>query len=128
MPGHDNGDAQKGRLITPLVFAKQGDKYLLTGIGKTQTNSGAGVQTFPFEFVDGRGVTGDSHFFGWHTGDGKGNQNPGVAEFEDAPDSLMIILTADGQMGGQKLKVGATYRVQSQYRRRYSVMAVSKKP
>ena len=50
-----------------------------------------------------------------------------LAEFEDSPDSLMIILTADGQMSGQKLEIGATYRVQSQFRRRYSVMAVSKK-
>jgi len=50
-----------------------------------------------------------------------------VAEFEDAPDALMIILTADGQMSGQNPKIGDTYRIQSQYRRRYSVMAVSKK-
>ena len=52
----------------------------------------------------------------------------GVVEYEDAPDALMTILTADGQMGGQRLKVGATYRLQSQFRRQYSIRAESKKP
>ncbi len=86
------------------------------------------MQTFAFEPVDGADLVGDTYFFGWHTGDGQGNNNPGVVEFEDAPDALMTILTADGQMGGQKLKVDATYRRQSQYRRQYSITAVSKKP
>jgi hypothetical protein len=123
---NDNGDAQKGRVITPLILKKDGERFQLTGIGKTQTNAGTGAQEFPFESVEGTTRVGDGHFFGWHTGDLAGGHNPGVAEFEDAPDALMIILTADGQMGGQKLKAGATYRVQSQFRRRYSVMAVSK--
>ena len=125
---NDNGDAQKDHAITPLVFKKEGDTYHLTGIGTTRTNAGTGLQTFPFEPVEGTDQVGDGHFFGWHTGNMKGQQNRGVAEFEDAPDALMIILTADGQLGGQKLKLGATYRFQSQYRRRYSVMAASKKP
>ena len=101
-------------------------KDQLTGIGKTQNNLGTGAQTFEFEPVEGKDTVGDGYFFGWHTGDLGGSHNPGVAEFEDAPDALMIILTADGQMGGKRLKTGATYRVQSQFRRRYSVMAVSK--
>jgi dienelactone hydrolase len=125
---NDNGGAQQGRRITPLVFKKEGDRYQLTGIGTTRTNAGTGVQTFEFEPVDGSALVGDGYFFGWHTGDREGHHNPGVAEFEDAPDSLMIILTADGQMGAQQLKIGASYRLQSQFRRRYSVMAVSKKP
>jgi len=125
---NDNGDAQKGRKITPLVFKKDGDKYLLTGIGTTRVNAGTGLQTFPFEPVQGTDQAGDGYFFGWHTGDLEGKQNPGVVEFEDAPDALMVILTSDGQMGGQRLKVGEPYRVQSQFRRRYSVTAESKKP
>jgi len=67
---------------------------------------------------------GDGYFFGWHTGDLKGKTNPGVVEFEDSPDTRMIILAAGG---GRKPKAGATYRVQSQFPRNYSVMAVSKK-
>jgi hypothetical protein len=86
------------------------------------------LQTFPFEPVQGTDQAGDGYFFAWHDGDLEGNQNPGVVEFEDAPDSLMIILTSDGQMGGQRLKVGEPYRVQSQYRRHYSITAESKKP
>jgi dienelactone hydrolase len=125
---NDNGDAQKGRMITPLVFRKQGEKYQLTGIGKTQSNAGTGVQEFSFDAVEGTTLVGDGCFFGWHTGDLQGKHNPGVAEFEDAPDSLMFILTADGQMSGQRPTIGDTYRVQSQFRRRYSVMAVSEKP
>jgi len=125
---NDNGNSQKGRVITPLLFKKQDAKYELMGIGTTRTNAGTGAQSFPFELVQGSDVVDEGCFFGWHTGDLEGNYNPGVAEFQDSPDALMIILTADGQMSGQKLKVGATYRLQSQYRRRYSVMAASKKP
>lgn len=124
---NDNGDAQKGRLITPLLLRKQDDKYELTGVGTTRTNDGTGVQSFDFEPVQGTDTVDEGYFFGWHTGDLEGNRNPGVAEFEDAPDALMIILTADGQMTGQNPKIGDTYRIQSQYRRRYSVMAVSRK-
>jgi len=125
---NNNGDAQKGRLITPLIFRKQDGKYELTGVGTTRTNDGTGVQSFDFDPVQGTDTVDEGYFFGWHTGDLEGNHNPGVAEFQDAPDALMIILTADGQMTGQKPKVGDTYRIQSQFRRRYSVMAVSKKP
>ena len=51
-----------------------------------------------------------------------------MVEYENAPDARMIILTRDGQMGGQKLQLGESYRTQSEFRRRYSIMAVSKKP
>lgn len=124
---NNNGDAQKGRLITPLLFRKQDGKYELTGVGTTRTNDGTGVQSFDFEPVQGTDTVDEGCFFGWHTGDLEGNHNPGVAEYQDAPDALKIILTADGQMTGQKPKIGDKYRIQSQFRRRYSVMAVSKK-
>jgi hypothetical protein len=124
---NDNGDAQQGRVITPLIFRKQDGKFVLVGVGTTRTNTGGGLQQFPFETVEGTNEVGDGCFFGWHTGDREGNYNPGVAEFEDAPDALMQILTADGQMTGQRLGIGQTYRVQSQYRRHYSIMAVSQK-
>jgi dienelactone hydrolase len=125
---NDNGAAEKGRVITPLIFRKEGDKYVLTGIGKTRTNEGTGVQPHEFEAAEGTGIVGENHFFGWHTGDCDGQNNPGVVEYQDVPDARMIILTADGQMNNQKPAVGDTYRLQSQYPRQYSVMAVSKKP
>lgn len=123
-----NGAAQQGFAVTPLIFKKVGDRYELTGIGQTRSNAGTGLQTFAFEPVAGTATVGDDYFFGWHDGPLDGKPNAGVVEFEDAPDSRMIILTGDGQMDGQKLKLGATYHAQSEFRRRYSIMAVSKKP
>jgi hypothetical protein len=125
---NDNGAAQQDRAVTPLVFRKDGDKYQLTAIGTTRTNTGTGVQSFAFEATEGSGQLGDGYYFGWHTGDTAGTSNPGVIEYEDAPDARMLILTADGRLDGQKLKIGESYRLQSQYPRRYSVMAVSKQP
>ena len=111
-----------------IQFKREGDKYQLTAIGATRTNTGTGLQTFAFEPVEGADTVGDGYFFGWHTGDTAGNRNSGVVEFGDSPDALMTILTADGQMDGQKLKIGAAYRKQSSFPRQYSIMAVSKKP
>jgi dienelactone hydrolase len=125
---NNNGDAQKGRAITPLVFKQDGDRYQLTAIGKTEVVAGTGLHTFAFEPLAGVASVGDGYFFGWYDGNAEGQPNAGVVEFEDARDAMMIILTADGQMGGQKLQLDGTYRMQSQYRRHYSIMAVSKKP
>ncbi len=125
---NDNGGGQKGRSLTPLIFRKQGETYELTGIGKARANTGAGLQTFDFEPVAGTDAVGDGYYFGWYDGDAAGAPNPGVVEFEDAPDARMSILTADGQMQGQRVQLGKPYRVQSEYRRQYSIMAVSKKP
>ena len=122
---NDNGDPQKDRVITPLIFKKEGDSYTLTGIGKTRTNTGAGLQAFAFELVEGSREVGDGHYFGWYTGDSTGKQNAGVAEFGDAPRDRMTILTLDGALGGQKISVGASYREQSNYPRKYSIRAIS---
>jgi dienelactone hydrolase len=124
---NDNGAAQQGRMATPVILKQQGDMFVLTGIGEPRCNDGSGLQTFVFEPVQGTDVVGDGYFFGWHTGDLQGHRNPGVIEFGDAPDSLMTILTASGAMTDQRLSIGNTYRRQSQYRRRYSVMAVAKR-
>ena len=124
---NDNGAAQQGRVITPVIFQKQGDRYQLTGIGTTRTNTGTGLQTFPFEAVQGSDAVGEGYYFGWHTGDPSGSQNPGLVEFEDSPRHLMTILTLDGQLSGQKLVLEGTYREQSSYPRAYSIQAVSKR-
>ena len=122
---NDNSDAQKGRLITPLIIKKDGDSYTLSGIGKTRTNTGAGLQAFPFELVEGSREVGDGYYFGWHTGNSAGKQNAGVAEFDNAPRDRMTILTLDGNLGGQKIALGARYREQSHYPRKYSIRAIS---
>lgn len=124
---NNNGAAQKDRVATPLLFQKQGAGFQLIGIGTPRTNAGTGVQTFAFEPIAGTAVIGEDCFFGWYDGHAEGVPNAGVVEFEDAPDARMTILTADGQLGGQKLAAGATYREQSEYRRRYSIMATAKK-
>jgi dienelactone hydrolase len=125
---NDNGDGQKGRSLTPLIFRKQGETYELTGIGQARVNAGTGLQTFDLEPVAGTDEVGDGFYFGWYDGDAAGAPNPGVVEFENAPDGRMSILTADGQMQGQRVQVGKSYHVQSEYPRQYSIMAVSKKP
>ncbi|NQT17319.1 MAG: dienelactone hydrolase family protein, partial [Planctomycetes bacterium] len=48
---NDNGAAQQGRVITPVILRREGDRYKLTGIGATRTNTGEGLQTFAFEVV-----------------------------------------------------------------------------
>jgi hypothetical protein len=123
---NDNGQAQEGRVITPLVFKKEGGQYQLTGIGTTRTNTGEGVQTHPFEVVEGSDEVGAGYYFGWHTGDAAGSHNPGVVEFDDEPRDRMTILTLDGGLSNQKLALGTGYRVQSEFPRAYSIQAVSK--
>lgn len=124
---NDNRAGQQGRVITPLIFRKEGASYRLTGIGKTRTNDGSGRQTFPFEAVEGSDAVGEGYYFGWHTGDLAGNHNAGVVEFGDSPRELMTILTLDDQQSNQKITIGKTGRVQSQFARRYSIQAVSQR-
>jgi hypothetical protein len=124
---NDNGQAQQGRLITPLIFKKEGDAHLLTGIGTTRTNAGSGLQAFPFDAVEGSDAVGAGHYFGWHTGDLAGKQNAGVVEFEDGPRDRMTILTLDGQLSNQRIVVGSAYRKHSEFPRTYSIRAVSRR-
>lgn len=123
---NDNGAAEKDRVVTPLIFKKEGDRYQLTAIGKTRTNAGTGLQSFPFDVVEGSDEVAGGYFFGWHTGDPAGQQNPGVVEFDDGLRDRMTILTLDGQLSNQKVVVGQPYREQSSYPRTYSIQAISK--
>jgi hypothetical protein len=124
---NDNGAAERGRAITPLVFKKEGDVYKLTAIGKTRANAGTGLQTFPFEPVQGSDRVGAGYFFGFYTGDPAGKPNAGVVEYSDDPQHRMIILTLTGGMDNQKLLVGQAYREQSHWPRAYSIQALSKR-
>lgn len=124
---NDNGPAQRGWAITPLILKKEGNGYKLTGIGKTRTNTGAGLQAFPFEVAQGSDQVGAGHFFGFYTGDPAGKPNAGVAEYNDDYQDRMIILTLDGGMDHQKLTIGQSYRENSRWPRAYSIQAVSKR-
>jgi dienelactone hydrolase len=122
-----NRGAQQGRSVTPLIFHKHETGFELTGVGKARSNAGTGLQTFEFELLAGSDMVGDGYYFGWYDGDSTSVPNAGVIEFDNAPDVRMIILTSDGRMGGQRIQMGQTYRVQSEFRRQYSIMAVSKR-
>ncbi len=124
---NDNGTAQQGRAVTPLIFKQQGSAYRLIAVGKTRTNDGDGLQPFEFEPVEGTDAVEAGCYFGWHSGDLAGNVNAGVVEYGDDPRCTMTILTADGQTGGQKIVAGKTYRMHLQLPRRYSVLAVSQR-
>jgi dienelactone hydrolase len=119
---NDNKQAQAGRVITPLIFKKVDDRYEITGIGKTRSNDGSGLQTFPFEAMHGSAEVGREYFFGWHTGDGAGKTNPGVVEYDQAADSQATILGGSGA-----LNVGQRLGVRNSYPRIYSIQAASKK-
>jgi hypothetical protein len=110
-----------------LIFHKHEAGFELTGVGMTRSNAGTGLQTFAFEVVAGSDMVGDGYYFGWYDGDSTSVPNAGVVEFDNAPDARMTILTSDGQMGGQRIQLGQTYRLQSEFRRQYSIMAVSKR-
>ncbi len=124
---NDNGTAQRGSSITPLIFKKEGNGYKLTGIGKTRANAGTGLQTFPFEAMHGSDQVGVGHFFGYYTGDPAGKPNAGIVEYNDDYQDRMIILSLDGGMGDQKVAVGQNYRENSRWPRAYSIQAVSKR-
>jgi len=124
---NDNGVAQKGRAITPLLFKKVGKAFKLIGIGKTRTNAGTGLQTSPFESVQGSDEVGAGTFFGFYTGDPAGKPNAGVVEYSDDYRDRMIILTLDGAMESQKVAVGQNYREQSHWPRAYAIQAISKR-
>ena len=120
---NDNGAAQKGHVITPLLFEQEGNTFVLTGIGKTRTNEGTGKQTFPFEPIAGTAAVGEGYFFGWHTGDAAGKTNSGTVEFGDAPDARMVILAP----AGSGIQVGQKFQHSAQYARQYSITASAKK-
>ncbi len=123
---NDNGPAQRGLAMTPLVFKREANAYRLTGIGKTRVNAGSGLQTFPFEVVQGSDQVGAGYFFGFYTGDTAGKPNAGVVEYNDDYQDRMIILTLDGAMDHQKVALGQVYRENSRWPRAYSIQAVSK--
>ena len=121
---NDNGAAQRGRQVTPLIFKKEGKfAYRLTGIGRPRANTGAGLQTHPFEPIAGSDAVGSGYFFGFYTGDPAGAGNPGVVEFDQLlQQDRMTVLAGDE---GPKVSLGQLYREQTSYPRTYSIHAVS---
>lgn len=120
---NDNGTAQRGRKITPLLFKKESDGFRLIGIGTTRTNSGNGLQTFDFAVIAGRDNVGAGHYFGWHTGQPGGEHNTGVTEFDNNTEDEATILTLDGETGSQLVRVNTVYKVKVTVPRSYSIWA-----
>ncbi len=53
------------RYITPLIFEKFGDSYILRGIGTSRLTTGAGAQSYPFGLVSGSNEMGTNYTFGF---------------------------------------------------------------
>jgi len=75
-------DNPVGWRITPLLFRPVGpDKFELVAIGRTRTNDSSGVQSFPFEAVEGSATVWPGFHFGWWDG-GPDGINKGVVELD----------------------------------------------
>lgn len=125
---NDNGSAQRGRKITPLVFRKEGNGFKLTGIGTARTNTGTGAATHDFGLIAGIDAVGKGYYFGWHTGDPAGHRNAGVVEYDDQTADRMTLLTLDGRTGNQKVVLGTVYKVKLHLPPTYSIQARATEP
>ena len=77
---NDNGTAQGGRQIEPVILKKTGtDSWVVTGVGQPITTPANmnGVQTFPFVLASGSSVVGPGYTFAH-----RDLNNPGVIEFD----------------------------------------------
>jgi len=124
---NDNHSGQAGACVTPLILKQEADAFKLVGVGKTRSNDGSGLQTFPFEVAQGSDAVSAGCFFGFYTGDPAGKPNAGAVEFDDDARDRMTILTLDGQLGDQKVVLDGLYRRQSSYPRTYSIQAISQR-
>lgn len=76
---NDNGTAQGGRQIEPVILKKTGtDSWLITGVGQPITTPAnmTGVQTFPFILASGSSVVGPGYTFAH-----RDLNNPGSIEY-----------------------------------------------
>ena len=75
---NDNGAAQGGRTLEPVILKKVGSDWVITGVGATVTTpaSMSGVQTSDFSLVDGSDVVGPGYTFAHHD-----LGNPGSIEY-----------------------------------------------
>jgi hypothetical protein len=65
---NDNGTAQGGRTIEPLLMKRSGTNWVVTGVGQTLTTPAtmSGVQTYPFVLASGSNVVGPDYTFAHH--------------------------------------------------------------
>lgn len=65
---NDNGTAQAGRMVEPVILKKEGTNWIVTGVGATVTTpaSMSGVQTFDFNLVSGSAEVGAGYTFAHH--------------------------------------------------------------
>ncbi|HOM16082.1 MAG TPA: PEP-CTERM sorting domain-containing protein [Thermoguttaceae bacterium] len=77
---NDNGPAQGGRQIEPVILKKTGtDSWIITGVGQPITTPAnmTGVQTFPFILASGSSVVGPGYTFAH-----RDLNNPGSIEYD----------------------------------------------
>jgi len=113
----------RGRTLTPLIFKREGHAYRLTGVGRPRVNSSAGLQTHPFEPVQGTDAVAADYYFGFYTGDPAGGDNAGVVQFEEGRQDRMTVLGLES--GAGRVPWNGVYREQANYPRTYSIHAIS---
>jgi hypothetical protein len=79
---NDNGSAQAGQHVTPLILKPNGSGWEITGVGQTRTADGNGPQTFDFDLVEGSRFVGPGYSFGWKDGGRNGDNNAGTIEVD----------------------------------------------
>ncbi len=65
---NDNGAAQGGRTLEPVLLKKVGTSWVVTGVGQSVTTPAtlSGVQTYPFNLVWGSDLVGPDYTFAHH--------------------------------------------------------------
>jgi len=65
---NDNGDAQAGHTLEPVILKKEGTNWVVTGVGATVTapTGMSGVQTFDFNLISGSAEVGPGYTFAHH--------------------------------------------------------------
>jgi len=107
-----------GRKITPLIFKKVGDDYEITGIGRTRSSDGSGVQSFDFDLVSGSAeVAASGYYFGYKDGDNT-TDTKGVVE-HDQNTSDVIIWFGENKAG--QMVVGHSFSINLTLNRTYSI-------
>ena len=111
-------DNPAGWLITPLIFRPAGpDKFEIVAIGRTRTNDSSGVQSFPFDVVEGNATVWPGYHFGWWDG-GPGGTNKGVVELNLGLDDTIYWVGK----GIESVQLGQTFTYE-EIHRTYSLQA-----
>ena len=105
-------DNPEGWSITPLIFRPAGrDRFEVVAIGRTRTNDSSGVQSFPFDAVEGSATVWPGFLFGWWDG-GPNGIHKGIVELDLGLDDTIYYV---GQ-GIETVELGQTFEYQEIHR------------